>query len=170
MKVNPSELGAVLPKLYDHLSPWWPLLSRPADYAEEAAFYAKNLLAVGGPPARTLLELGSGGGNNASHLKAQFRMTLVDLSPGMLAVSRELNPECEHIRGDMRTIRLGREFDRVFIHDAIEHDRHIEGLFARAEWLQILADAGFQPHVVPFEHSELEPGSSEVFLGVKPSM
>ena len=50
----------------------------------------------------------------------------------------------------------------------VEHDRHIEGLFARAEWLQILADAGFQPQVVPCEHSELEPGSYELFLGVKP--
>lgn len=46
-------------------------------------------------------------------------MVLVDLSPGMLAVSRRLNPECEHVEGDMRTIRLGRQFDCVFIHDAI---------------------------------------------------
>ena len=35
-------------------------------------------------------------------------MTLVDLSEEMLAVSRELNPECEHLQGDMRTLRLGR--------------------------------------------------------------
>lgn len=46
-------------------------------------------------------------------------MTLVDLSPEMLAVSRALNPECEHLASDMRTIRLGRLFDAVFIHDAI---------------------------------------------------
>jgi hypothetical protein len=37
----------------------------------------------------------------------------------MLEVSRSLNPECEHIQGDMRTIRLGKQFDAVFIHDAI---------------------------------------------------
>lgn len=245
----------MLPKLYDQLSSWWPLLSHPDEYVEEAAFYGKTLLAAGAQPARTLLELGSGGGNNASHLKAYLGLTLVDPAPGMLAVSRKLNPECEHIEGDMRTLRLGREFDRVFIHDAIaymtteadlrravetafihcrpggaalfapdhtrenfqpstdhggnddgegrgvrylewtwdpdptdttytvdyaymiresdgvvrvEHDRHIEGLFARATWLQILADAGFVPQVVPFEHSELEPGSYELFLGVKP--
>jgi SAM-dependent methyltransferase len=68
-----------------------------------------------------MLELGSGGGNNASHLKKHFRMTLVDLSPGMLEVSRLLNPECEHIQGDMRTVRLRRQFDAVFIHDAIAY-------------------------------------------------
>jgi trans-aconitate methyltransferase len=72
-------------------------------------------------PATTLLELGSGGGNNASYLKRWFTLTLVDASPGMLKASRRLNPECEHVRGDMRTARLGRTFDRVFIHDAIMH-------------------------------------------------
>jgi len=41
----------------------------------------------------------------------------------MLAVSRALNPECEHIRGDMRDVRLGRLFDAVFIHDAIAYMR-----------------------------------------------
>lgn len=46
-------------------------------------------------------------------------MTLVDLSPGMLDLSRKLNPECEHIVGDMRIVRLGRVFDAVFVHDAI---------------------------------------------------
>ncbi len=46
-------------------------------------------------------------------------MTLVDRSPGMLAVSRGLNPECEHIEGDMRTVRLDRLFDAVFVHDAV---------------------------------------------------
>src|SRR6202163_2150679 len=48
-------------------------------------------------------------------------MTLVDLSPNMLAVSRALNPECEHIEADIRTVRLGRTFDAVFVHDAVCH-------------------------------------------------
>jgi hypothetical protein len=37
----------------------------------------------------------------------------------MLAVSRRLNPECDHHVGDMRTVRLGRQFDAVFVHDAV---------------------------------------------------
>ena len=68
-----------------------------------------------------MLELGSGGGNNAFHLKSEFEMTLVDLSADMLAISSELNPECEHLQADMRTLRLGRTFDAVFVHDAIEY-------------------------------------------------
>jgi SAM-dependent methyltransferase len=106
-------------KLYDELAEWWPLFSAPADYAEEAAFFARVLDDACKP--RTVLELGSGGGNNALHLKSKFEMTLVDLSPQMLAVSRALNPECEHREGDMRSVNLERTFDAVFIHDAIAY-------------------------------------------------
>lgn len=113
--------GAKMPRLYGDLSSWWPVLSSPDHYAEDAAFYRKTIIAACSSTPRTLLELGSGGGNNASHLKAFFTMTLVDSSPDMLIVSRSLNPECEHIQGDMRDIRLGRLFDAVFIEDAISY-------------------------------------------------
>jgi len=169
----------------------------------------------------------------------------------MLEVSRRLNPDCEHVQGDMRSVRLGRQFDGVFVHDAVcymtteadlraaidtafvhcrpggvalfapdhvrenfapgtdhggeddgdgrglrylewtwdpdpadtsycveyvyllrdadgsvraVHDRHVEGLFSRGDWLRWLSDAGFEPKVVPFEHSELEPGKYELFV------
>jgi SAM-dependent methyltransferase len=108
-------------KLYGELAEWWPTFSTPEEYRDEAAFFARVLGASSTPAPRTLLELGSGGGNNASHLKARFDMTLVDMSPRMLAVSRALNPECEHLEGDIRTLRLGRTFDAVFVHDAICH-------------------------------------------------
>ncbi|HEX9924499.1 MAG TPA: class I SAM-dependent methyltransferase [Anaerolineae bacterium] len=111
-----------MPKLYNELAQWWPLLSPPEDYQDEAGFFSEVLLEAGLPPAPSLLELGCGGGNNAFHLKTRFaQVTLTDLSPHMLAVSRSLNPDCEHIEGDMRTIRLGAMFDVVFVHDAIEY-------------------------------------------------
>ena len=70
------------PLLYHELAAWWPLMSAPADYEEEAAFYQRALLDASEHSPQTLLELGSGGGNNASHLKARFDMVLVDRSPG----------------------------------------------------------------------------------------
>ena len=121
--------------LYTELADWWPLLSDPADYAEEAGIYRDAFLSHCHPAPTTMLELGSGGGNNASHLKRSFKLTLVDRSPGMLAVSRKLNPECTHIQGDMRAVRLGREFDAVFIHDAIAY------MSTRADLRQALATA-----------------------------
>jgi len=109
-------------KLYNELATWWPLLSSPEDYADEADFFWQLLSGAGLPASGSLLEMGSGGGNNASHLKHHCaHMTLTDFSPRMLEVSRTLNPECEHLEGDMRTLRLGRLFDAVFIHDAIDY-------------------------------------------------
>jgi SAM-dependent methyltransferase len=106
--------------LYRDLAGWWPLISPPEEYEEEAAF-AAAVLTSASIPVRHVLELGSGGGHNAFHLKADFAMTLVDLSEEMLDVSRRLNPECEHHSGDMRTARLGRSFDAVFVHDAVDY-------------------------------------------------
>ena len=83
----------------------------------------------------TVLELGSGGGNNASHLKQHFALTLVDRSEQMLGVSSGPNPECEHIEGDMRTVRLDRTFDGVFVHDALAYivtEPDLEAVFETA--------------------------------------
>jgi len=258
MPQSPSESPGPGPtfraRLYTDLAPWFHLLTAPADYAEAAAFYWKVIHSACSSPLHTLLELGSGGGNNASYLKSHCQLTLVDLSLQMLGQSQSINPECEHIAGDMRSIRLGRLFDAVFIHDAIsymlteadleqaiqsalvhcrpggvalfapdyvretfrsstshgghdsngrgmrylewtwdpdpddstylvefayllrdengelrvESDRHQLGVFPRADWLRIIGSVGFEPRAIPFEHSEVGPGS-EVFLGLKPT-
>jgi SAM-dependent methyltransferase len=106
-------------RLYSDLAPWFHLLTHPSDYEGEADYVVRVVEAVAEGTATTLLELGSGGGNNASHLKHRFRCTLTDLSEDMLALSRTLNPECEHLQGDMRTLRLERTFDAVLVHDAV---------------------------------------------------
>lgn len=107
-------------RLYTDLAEWWPLISPPPEYAEEAADLLPWLLEGAGPgQPLTLLELGAGGGSLAYHLKDRFRLTLTDRSDRMLANSRRVNPECEHVVGDMMTLDLGREFDRVLVHDAI---------------------------------------------------
>jgi SAM-dependent methyltransferase len=239
-------------KLYTELAEWWPLLSPPDEYAEEAGIYVRTLKKVARGKIGSVLELGSGGGNNALFLSHDFDLTLVDISPDMLAESRALNPGCEHVEADMRTLRLEREFDAVFIHDAIiymtseedvrsvlataaahcrkggallvmpDHtketfvpttgcggadaedgrgarylqwsydpdrddttydtlfnvvlrhaDGHIEnhaeqhtcGLFDRATWLRLVAEAGFDGRIMPFEHSELEEGVCEMIVG-----
>ena len=107
-------------RFYGDLARWWHLISPAAEYAEEAGF-AMSLLVRAAIPVREVLELGSGGGHNAVHLKDRFAMTLVDLSDEMLEVSQMLNPDSDHHQGDMRTVRLGREFDAVFVHDAVDY-------------------------------------------------
>jgi len=117
----PGDGPARGPRLYRELADWYPLLSPAGDYVEEAAFYRRLFETHCRRPPRTLLDLGSGGGHNAAHLKVALSCTLVDLAPEMLAISRRLNPECEHVQGDMRTVRLGRIFDCVLVHDAVSY-------------------------------------------------
>ncbi len=238
------------PLLYSELVPWYGLVDPPADHLGETTSYREAFERVIVPPPETLLELGAGAGNNAFHLKARFRCTLTDLSEGMLALSRASNPECEHAVADMRTLRLGRTFDAVLVHDAIMymtteadlarvaetafvhlrsggaavfapdvyretfsevtnlleadegtrsmrglewswdpdptddttrveyvfvfregekvetfHDRHVEGLFAKATWIRILEEAGFRVEMA--ERCD-EGHVDEVFLAVRP--
>jgi SAM-dependent methyltransferase len=117
--MSEKRTSAGAPKLYGELASWYHLVTHPRSYAGEARFAAKHLGAQGGKRRLSVLELGSGGGGNAFHLKKRFDMTLSDLSPAMIEQSRRINPECEHIVGDMRTLRLRRTFDAVFVHDAI---------------------------------------------------
>ena len=149
-----------VPKLYGKLAPWFHLLTAPESYAEEAAFYRETFDDVCAQRPKTLLELGSGGGNNASHMKKRFAMTLVDLSPRMLALSKSINPECEHLRGDMRTVRLRREFDTVFIHDAIMYMTAEAGLRAAIETAFVHTRPGGAALFVPdYTRETFKPGT-----------
>ncbi len=103
---------------YNELTPWYRLIDPICDHEDEAQVYQAGFeRAV--PGCGTLLELGAGAGNNAFYLKDYFDCTLTDVSQPMLDLSMGVNPDCEHLVGDMRTIRLDRKFDAVLIHDSI---------------------------------------------------
>lgn len=109
-------------RFYGELADWWPLISPPEEYAEEAEFAAALLQPdPSGDRRPEVLELGSGGGHLASHLADRFDLTLVDLHEPMVAVARRLIPAATHAVGDMRTVRLDRDFDAVLIHDAVDY-------------------------------------------------
>jgi SAM-dependent methyltransferase len=148
------------PLLYGDLAGWWPLLSPPEEYAEEAEVYRRVFVESAASEVRRVLELGSGGGNNASHLKTHFSMTLVDRSEPMLEVSRALNPECAHFHGDMRTVRLGEAFDAVFLHDALSYLTTIEGVIAAARTAREHCSPGGVALFVPdYVTESFEPGT-----------
>ena len=249
-------MSASGPKLYRELAPWFHLLTAPNEYREDADFYLTVLRTATEGEVRTLLELGSGGGNVASHLKRDLDLTLVDISREMLDVSMSINPGLTHVHGDMRSIRLNRQFDAVLIQDAIsyitsefdlrqtlstafehlrpggaaifapdhiretfepttdcgghdggeralryvewlwdpdptdtayiqdfayllrdvdgsikvEHDRHVMGLFPRDVWLATLRKVGFRARARPFNHSDIAPGTHEVFVASRPAI
>lgn len=137
------------PKLYRQLAGWWPLFSAPQEYVEEAALYRELLDGAARRPLRRVLELGCGAGNNASHLKAHFEMTPTDISAEMIEISRRINPECDHLLGDMRTLRLGRTFDGIFVHDAIDYIRTEEDLAATMLTVAEHCEAGSAVLIAP---------------------
>ena len=106
-------------RLYNELAYLWPVISPVEDYAGEAERWLDAIREKLGPGSHHLLELGVGGGHNLFHLVKQHRAAAVDISPKMLDLSRRLNPGVEHYLGDMRSVRLGRKFDAVLIHDAV---------------------------------------------------
>ena len=117
-------------RLYSDLAAWWPLFA-PAGYYEEQAGYILALLDEVYPAKpRSILELGSGGGSMAFHLRDQADLTLVEPEDAMLNVCRRLNPGAEHVKGDMRSVRLNRLFDAVIIHDAINYMTQVNDLVA----------------------------------------
>lgn len=137
-------------KMYNELAVWWPLLSPAVEYQEEVSFFLPLLYQVTDHPPVTLLELGSGGGNNALYMKSAFSaVTLVDLSPYMLEASQQINPDCEHLEGDMRTVRLNRTFDVVFIHDAIDYMTTLDDLKQALQTAFVHCKAGGMALFVP---------------------
>jgi SAM-dependent methyltransferase len=107
--------------MYDELAHLWPLISPREEYAKEAGYWRDALRKKLGSGRHRILELGVGGGHNLSYLTEDFQATAVDLSEKMLKNSIRLNPDVEHHVGDMRSVRLGKKFKAVLIHDAITY-------------------------------------------------
>ena len=106
-------------KMYGELAWLWPILSPKEDYVEESEFIARAIKEHSVIEPVTLLHMGCGGGHNDYTLKKHFEITGVDTSPDMLELARGLNPEAWYLEGDMRSVRLNRQFDAVIILDSI---------------------------------------------------
>ena len=117
-------------RLYNDLAYLMPLITPPEEYAGEAAHWRSLLREKLGGGRHSILELGAGGGHNLSHLTPDFEATAVDLSENMLELCRKLNPGVTLHCGDMRTVRLGKTFAAVLIHDAISYMRTEDDLEA----------------------------------------
>jgi SAM-dependent methyltransferase len=117
-------------RLYGDLAWTWPIISPPEDYVDEGEEFHQLVREYSRIEAKTLLDLGCGGGHNDHTLKRFFDVTGVDLSPEMLALAKKLNPEVDYQVGDMRSVRLGRTFDAVIIADSINYMLNEEELRA----------------------------------------
>lgn len=106
---------------YNELAWTEDLLADQSDYEVEAGGYVDLIRRSSLHSPATLLHLGSGAGGHDALFKRHFAVTGVDVSRGMLEKARLRHPEVEYIEGDMRTLRLDREFDAVAIPDSIDY-------------------------------------------------
>jgi SAM-dependent methyltransferase len=105
-------------RLYKDLAWLWPLWEDLEIYKNESREIIRLIRKYSKIKVRTLLDIGCGGGKNASHFKKHFKVTGIDISRSMLRNARKLNPECKFIIADMRNFDLKQNFDSVFINDA----------------------------------------------------
>lgn len=117
-------------RLYKDLAWLWPTMSPPEEYIEEAEFLTELIQNYIDYRPRTMLHLGCGGGHIDNTFKKHFRITGVDKSERMLELARSLNPECEYVSGDMRSIDLGGTYDVVLIYDSVNYMTTVRDLKA----------------------------------------
>ena len=108
-------------KAYNELAWTEEWLGEQSEYQEEVSVYVRLVHEYSAQPPQTMLHLGSGAGSHDRFFKQHFQITGVDLSPGMQDLAGKANPEVEYIQGDMRTIRMNKEFDVVIIPDSIDY-------------------------------------------------
>ncbi|MEO1483174.1 MAG: class I SAM-dependent methyltransferase [Myxococcota bacterium] len=135
--------------LYNDLVRFYHLLDPLEDHRGEGQEFGAVLRSAC-PDAKSLLELGSGAGHGAYFVKQRFEtITLSDISKPMLERSERLNPDCEHLVGDMRELRLGRLFDCVLIHDAIAYITSLSDLGRVADTVAAHLEPGGAALLVP---------------------
>jgi SAM-dependent methyltransferase len=108
------------PMVFDVYARYYDLLYRQKDYASESA-YVHSLLGRHAVPGCRLLELGCGTGRHAEELAALgYTIHGIDRSETMLAeATARARANLLHgsrltfSAGDVRTVRVGREFDAV---------------------------------------------------------
>ena len=124
-------------RLYRDLSWLWPMWGDPAgEYRVYCDHVASLIKKHAKREVRTVLNVGCGGGKNVSRLKRRFDVTGLDISPAMLELARQLNPECAFVEADMRHFALERRFDAILIDDAVAYmtsEEDLRSLFRRAQ-------------------------------------
>jgi SAM-dependent methyltransferase len=109
-------------RLYGDLAWLWPLWGdHETEYADFCHHVARLLREHALRPVESVLVSSCGSGKNVFNLKREFAVTGLDISPAMLALAAELNPECEFVQGDMRDFSLEQRFDAVLIDDGVSH-------------------------------------------------
>jgi len=129
-------------KEYGETARYYDALYGFKDYAAESARIVEIVEEALGKGEHSLLDVACGTGRHLAHLKTHFAVEGFDLSPDLLAIAQERNPEIRFHLGDMMAFDLGRTFTVVTcLFSSIGYAKTIEGLHR--------AVRGMARHVAP---------------------
>jgi len=115
--------------MYTDLAEFYDATYSSKDYRKEAARVADFARRAGRSGGREWLDVACGTGRHLEYLSRQFHCTGVDASPQMLRVARRRLRGVRLLRGDMRSLRLGRQFDVIScLFSGIGHVRTLAAL------------------------------------------
>ncbi len=115
--------------LFSEMAEYYDLMNSFKNYRRETTRLIGLVRRYGRSGGREWLDVGCGTGRHLRYLSRRFRCTGVDASSQMLRVARREVPGVRFERGDMRTFRLGKQFDVVScLFSAIGHVRTESGL------------------------------------------
>jgi daunosaminyl-N,N-dimethyltransferase/N-dimethyltransferase len=105
-------------KLFGEHAELYDLIYTKLDYDKNAARVADLLAAEGVADGARVLEAASGTGAYTARLAKRFRMSCLDISAELIAVSRKKNPDVPHVVADMAGFSLS-DFDADQPFDAL---------------------------------------------------
>jgi ubiquinone/menaquinone biosynthesis C-methylase UbiE len=115
--------------LYTDLAEYYDATYSFKDYRTEAARIAAFARQAGRSGGREWLDVACGTGRHLEYLSRRFHCTGVDASPQMLRVARRRLRGVRLLRGDMRSFRLGTQFDVLScLFSGIGHVRTVAAL------------------------------------------
>lgn len=131
-----------MPGIYAELAEYYDVMYSFKNYRKETARVVALARRYGRSGGHEWLDVACGTGHHLQFLPRQYRCTGIDLSAAMLRVARRRVPRARFVRGDMRRLRLSKEYDVIScLFSAIGYVRTLPALRR--------AVAGFVRHLKP---------------------
>lgn len=117
-------------ELYRKFARYYDLIYQWMDYRGESEFIEMAVERYKTSEGAELLDVACGTGGHAHYLNESFQVTGFDINPEMLSIAQEKLPEMEFIHGDMKEMKLEREFDVIIcLFSAINYNTNLNELY-----------------------------------------
>ncbi len=97
--------------MFHRLAPFYDALTSGKDTGQEVAYLERLAARFGRSGGRAWLDVACGTGRHLAFLRRHHAVTGLDLSAPMLRIARQRLPGVRLLRADLRSFRLGEQFD-----------------------------------------------------------